>query len=114
MGCMRTIGVPLVSPASEHASSRVSLANEGVVGAFVAALFGGLLWGCGAFALRVGFQWIQAKRRGHRFDAFDRPPPPQPPPYSGARSFEEEHEERDEPEERVAPISLSPQKGRFF
>ncbi|KAF6222919.1 hypothetical protein HO133_000970 [Letharia lupina] len=87
-------------------------------GAFVAAPVGGLLWGGGAFALRVGFQWIQAKRKGHRFDAFDRPPPTQPSTYtSGAGSFDEEHERREEPaepEERVAPISISPQKGKFF
>lgn len=84
-------------------------------GAFVAAPVGGLLWGFGAFAFRVGFQWIQAKRKGHRFDAFDRPLPRQPPPYaSGVGSFDEEHEGREEPEERVAPISVSPQKGKFF
>ena len=84
----------------------------------VAAPLGGLLWGGGAFALRIGFQWVQAKRKGLRFDAFERPPPTQPPPYtSGAESFEEENEGREDhegPEERVAPISASPQKGRFF
>ncbi|MCJ1265215.1 hypothetical protein MMC22_005090 [Lobaria immixta] len=42
-------------------------------GAFVAAPVGGLLWGFGAFALRIGCQWILAKFRGHRFDSFDRP-----------------------------------------
>lgn len=88
------------------------------VGAFVAAPVGGLLWGGGAFAFRVGFQWIQAKRQGLRFDAFDHPPSTQPPPYtSGAASPDEENEGREEleePEERVAPISVSPQKGKFF
>lgn len=50
----------------------------GDVGAFVAAPVGGLLWGFGAFALRVAFQWVRAKVRGETFDAFDRPvgPPP--------------------------------------
>ncbi|KAL8646964.1 MAG: hypothetical protein Q9210_005838 [Variospora velana] len=43
-------------------------------GAFVAAPIGGLLWGFGAFALRVGLQWAVARARGQRFDAFDRPP----------------------------------------
>ncbi|KAF4984442.1 hypothetical protein FZEAL_405 [Fusarium zealandicum] len=42
-------------------------------GAFVAAPFGGLLWGCGALALRLSLQWVFAKVRGHRFDALDRP-----------------------------------------
>lgn len=112
-------GVPLVSPGAEHTPSWVHLwLTSMFVGAFVAAPVGGLLWGGGAFALRVGFQWIQAKRKGHRFDAFDRPPPTQPSTYtSGAGSFDEEHEGREEPaepEERVAPISISPQKGKFF
>ncbi|KAL8969457.1 MAG: hypothetical protein Q9197_004335 [Variospora fuerteventurae] len=43
-------------------------------GAFVAAPVGGILWGFGAFALRVGLQWAVARARGQRFDAFDRPP----------------------------------------
>ncbi|KAL9600610.1 MAG: hypothetical protein Q9219_003043 [cf. Caloplaca sp. 3 TL-2023] len=44
-------------------------------GAFVAAPVGGLLWGFGAFALRVGLRWLLAKARGYRFDAFDRASP---------------------------------------
>ncbi|KAL8958487.1 MAG: hypothetical protein Q9193_004470 [Seirophora villosa] len=47
---------------------------DGNKGAFVAAPLGGLLWGCGAFALRVGLQWAVARARGQRFDAFNRPP----------------------------------------
>ena len=113
---MRTIGVPLVSPATEHKSGLVLLWLTSMsVGAFVAAPVGGLLWGGGAFAIRVTFQWIQAKRKGHRFDAFDRPPPTQPPPYTrGAGSVDEGHEEPEEPEERVTPISISPKKRKFF
>lgn len=42
-------------------------------GAFVAAPVGGLLWGFGALALRLSVQWVQAKRKGVRFDALDRP-----------------------------------------
>ncbi|KAK7429708.1 hypothetical protein QQZ08_003734 [Neonectria magnoliae] len=42
-------------------------------GAFVAAPVGGLVWGCGALALRLTAQFILAKVRGHRFDALDRP-----------------------------------------
>jgi hypothetical protein len=44
-------------------------------GAFVAAPFGGLLWAFGACAIRIGFLWVLAKVRGHRFDALDRPVP---------------------------------------
>ncbi|KAL8681498.1 MAG: hypothetical protein Q9224_002159 [Gallowayella concinna] len=54
-------------------------------GAFVAAPIGGLLWGFGAFAVRIGVQWLLAKVRGHRFDAFDRLPPADPPLYTGSR-----------------------------
>lgn len=44
-----------------------------LVGAFVAAPIGGLLWGFGAFVLRIGFQWILSKLKGRRFDALDKP-----------------------------------------
>ena len=82
------------------------------VGAFVAAPIGGLLWGGGAFALRVGIQWMQARWTGHRFKAFDRPLPPQPPPFNGgAVTFGEEPED---PEERAAPLSTNAQRGKFF
>ena len=43
------------------------------VGAFVAAPIGGLVWGFGAFGLRLLIQWIAAKSKGQRFDALDRP-----------------------------------------
>jgi Na+/proline symporter len=42
-------------------------------GAFVAAPIGGLLWGFGASAVRLTYQFIDAKVKGHRFDALDRP-----------------------------------------
>ena len=42
-------------------------------GAFVAAPFGGLLWGFGALILRLTWQWGYAKYKGQRFDALDRP-----------------------------------------
>lgn len=45
----------------------------GAFGAFVAAPFGGLLFGCAACACRIGFQYLWAKRTGARFDALDRP-----------------------------------------
>jgi hypothetical protein len=47
----------------------------GAFGAFVAAPIGGLLWGFGAFALRLGIQYTVAKVKGRRFDALDRPAP---------------------------------------
>lgn len=45
----------------------------GAFGAFVVAPFGGLLFGFIACALRLAFQYLIAKRKGHRFDALDRP-----------------------------------------
>ncbi|KZF20499.1 hypothetical protein L228DRAFT_223622 [Xylona heveae TC161] len=47
-------------------------------GAFVAAPVGGLLWGFGACGLRLTFQYVYARARGHRFDALDRPAPAEP------------------------------------
>jgi Na+/proline symporter len=42
-------------------------------GAFVSAPIGGLLWGFGALAVRLSYQFFDAKIKGHRFDALDRP-----------------------------------------
>ncbi|KAF1965096.1 hypothetical protein BU23DRAFT_490696 [Bimuria novae-zelandiae CBS 107.79] len=44
-------------------------------GAFVAAPFGGLLWGFGACGLRLATLYVIARVRGHRFDALDKPIP---------------------------------------
>ncbi|KAL5406292.1 hypothetical protein PMIN06_000532 [Paraphaeosphaeria minitans] len=44
-------------------------------GAFVAAPFGGLLWGFGACGLRIATLWVVARVGGRRFDALDRPIP---------------------------------------
>ncbi|KAF2131892.1 hypothetical protein P153DRAFT_310241 [Dothidotthia symphoricarpi CBS 119687] len=44
-----------------------------VFGAFVAAPFGGLLWGFGACGLRLAALFVWAKVKGRRFDALDRP-----------------------------------------
>ncbi|KAL2758416.1 hypothetical protein ACRALDRAFT_2097689, partial [Sodiomyces alcalophilus JCM 7366] len=44
-----------------------------VFGVFVAAPVGSLLWAFGALGCRLTFQYVQAKRTGRRFDAFDRP-----------------------------------------
>lgn len=46
-----------------------------LTGAFVAAPFGGLLWGFGACGLRLATLYIVARVRGHRFDALDKPIP---------------------------------------
>ena len=65
------------------------------------------MWGAGPFALRVGLQWVQAKRKGHRFDAFDRPSPIEPSSHlSDAGSF---HEEPQDGQEHNVPWSVSPQ-----
>lgn len=45
----------------------------GAFGAFVAAPVGGLLWGVAALSTRLAYRFIQAKSKGHRFDALDRP-----------------------------------------
>ncbi|ROW10294.1 hypothetical protein VMCG_01666 [Cytospora schulzeri] len=45
----------------------------GAFGAFVAAPVGGLLFGIAGCAVRLGFQYLQAKRKGVRFDGLDRP-----------------------------------------
>ncbi|KAJ3535563.1 hypothetical protein NM208_g7082 [Fusarium decemcellulare] len=67
-------------------------------GAFVAAPVGGLLWGLGAFALRLSVQWVLAKVRGHRFDALDHP-------------LEREHgRETDVPSENLVSTTV----GKFF
>jgi hypothetical protein len=42
-------------------------------GAFVAAPVGGVLWGFGALAIRLLYQFSLAKYKGTRFDALDRP-----------------------------------------
>jgi Na+/proline symporter len=44
-----------------------------VFGAFVAAPVGGIIWGFGALLLRLSFQFITAKLKGHRFSGLDRP-----------------------------------------
>ncbi|KAL8914145.1 MAG: hypothetical protein Q9171_001140 [Xanthocarpia ochracea] len=79
-------------------------------GAFVAAPIGGLLWGFGAFTMRISVQWMLAKVRGHRFDAFDRPPAADPSFFTGSRerSFDE-----NEPE--PATVAKTPSlKGKFL
>ncbi|KAI4105480.1 MAG: hypothetical protein L6R37_002743 [Teloschistes peruensis] len=82
-------------------------------GAFVAAPIGGLLWGFGAFSLRIGIQWTLAKTRGHQFGAFDRPSPAAPIFIAGARerSSNDEDWEDGDPVNHTKASSL---KGRFW
>ncbi|MCJ1396271.1 hypothetical protein MMC18_009160 [Xylographa bjoerkii] len=80
-------------------------------GAFVAAPVGGLLWGFGALALRLAFQWSQAKVKGHRFNSLDRPPPAPPSFYTGTYV---EAEELDPDREQVYTQGTTDIKGKFF
>ncbi|KAH3920734.1 hypothetical protein HBI56_012540 [Parastagonospora nodorum] len=75
-------------------------------GAFVAAPFGGLLWAFGACALRIGFLWIMARVKGHRFDAFDKPVP-----RHTARLGAFDEQENDAVLEHGSVVS---HKGKFF
>lgn len=45
----------------------------GVFGAFVAAPFGGLVWGFLALGTRLGFLYAKSRIQGTRFDALDKP-----------------------------------------
>lgn len=45
----------------------------GAFGAFVVAPIGGIIWGFLALGGRLGYQYLQAKKHGSRFDALDRP-----------------------------------------
>lgn len=74
-------------------------------GAFVAAPFGGLLWGLGACGLRIGFLYVFARVRGHRFTALDRPVP-----RSRISANYEDHEQ-DRVIERTDVVGKS---GKFF
>lgn len=77
-------------------------------GAFVAAPIGGLLWGFGAFALRVSFQWVRAKLGGGRFDSFDRPV------ILPSRSSDAPAAESEEDHGPGTDVEASSVKGKFF
>ena len=77
-------------------------------GAFLAAPIGGLLWGFGAFALRILCLWVTAKVKGIRFDAFDRPRPLEAVDYIGRQ------DSLDEDRQHIANGKTSSLKGRFF
>ncbi|KAI4248438.1 MAG: hypothetical protein L6R40_000998 [Gallowayella cf. fulva] len=79
-------------------------------GAFVAAPVGGLLWGFGAFAVRITVQWLLAKIRGYRFDAFDRPAGAHPSSITGPRERSSDENDR----EPVVIAKASSLKGKFL
>lgn len=74
-------------------------------GAFVAAPIGGLIWATGAFILRVSFLWALAKVKGHRFDAFDRPPPLGSADFIGGQDVQQDSEQH---------VEDSSARGKFF
>lgn len=82
--------------------------TDSCTGAFVAAPVGGLLWALSAFALRIGYHWIMAKAKGHRFDAFDHPLPASPTVHNGNIDRD------DEDTEGVTTVETRPMKGKFF
>ncbi|KAL9118567.1 MAG: hypothetical protein Q9187_004886 [Circinaria calcarea] len=92
-------------PCHDH---RCIAETDGHPGAFVAAPVGGLLWGLGAFALRLAVQWTVAKATGKRFDALDCPPPRRLANFAATEAWSEED---GEPVDRVA---AKPAKGSFF
>lgn len=79
-----------------------------LLGAFVAAPLGGLLWAFGAFAIRILCLWVSAKVKGHRFEALDRPRPLEPVDYVGR------HDSSEEDHQHVANGDASSLKGKFF
>jgi Na+/proline symporter len=81
-----------------------------VFGAFVAAPVGGILWGIGALILRLSYQFIAAKVKGHRFDALDRPvyldhQVPGMPEYAASDEIHEDAQ---------ADLVTVDHKGKFF
>ncbi|RMZ12823.1 hypothetical protein D0864_00601 [Hortaea werneckii] len=65
-------------------------------GAFVAAPVGGLVWATAAFVLRISAQWFMAKRKGTRFDSFDKPAAPDASFYTGENHSNERWDENGE------------------
>ncbi|WYZ45597.1 hypothetical protein EsH8_VIII_000913 [Colletotrichum jinshuiense] len=81
-----------------------------VFGAFVAAPVGSFLWGFAALGCRLAFQYVLAKKRGHRFDALDRPAGPAfVPEADGVPRFVE----RDE-YEVSSEVEVVKPAGKFF
>ena len=79
--------------------------TNSIQGAFVAAPIGGLLWGFGACALRIGTLYILSRVRGHRFTALDRPVPRAHVPST----YEENEHER-----VIQQSNVVGKSGKFF
>jgi hypothetical protein len=80
----------------------------------MAAPIGGLLWALGAFALRLAIQYANAKIKGHRFDALDKPAST---PGSAFYTGGPDHEEIVQDEVAViedGSIYTTEHKGKFF
>jgi len=73
-----------------------------ILGAFVAAPIGGLLWGFGALGIRLGIQYVMARVAGRRFDSLDRPAP---------RMVPEDDEYENAPLEHPGEVTKN---GKFF
>ncbi|KAH8884303.1 hypothetical protein GQ53DRAFT_662313 [Thozetella sp. PMI_491] len=84
----------------------------GAFGAFVAAPFGGLLWGFGALGIRLAFQFARAKITGQRFDALDRPVYPSEEHDDYAHSHPHAHNNEDD--EVVSDPGIAKATGTFF
>ena len=82
--------------------------TDSCTGAFVAAPIGGILWGFGAFLMRVSFQWIMGKVGGRRFGSFDRPA------AFPSASMGAPEADSDEDHGPVGGVEVSPAKGKFF
>ena len=72
------------------------------LGAFVAAPVGAILWAAGAFCLRIGVQYLMARKSGKPFTALDRP-----------IARETEHD-TDESSVEVVEQPWTYQDGKFF
>lgn len=84
-------------------------------GAFVAAPVGGLLWGFGACALRMGVKWFLAKKNGTRFDGFDKPVGEDRPEfYTGAGTAAAGSEAVGSDQESDVVAINTDFKGKFF
>lgn len=73
---------------------------------------GGLLWASAAFTLRIACQFVLAKVRGGRFEAFDRPSRLQSSVFVPTETSDEDEDE----DVGAVPITsvAAPAKGRFF
>ena len=80
-----------------------------LLGAFVAAPVGGLLWAFGAFGIRIGAQWLLARSQSRRFEAFNRPPP-----YASSVSSQNYQEDNNEAVPNSVTQRALHSKGSFF